>query len=169
FLHGGEGEAGFAGLPLGRLWEQGRVLEEYRGRWECLASGQYRAYTSRLQARVSLGRVIVHRVVSNNPLVQVERGILMPSLLGCPGLPVEHLGEQYRARKALFKALPERDSSVVVTLAILQPSGLPHAGLRLFIRGKILCQALVEFDRSGQFLPLFLEAGQGPERFGSPG
>ena len=111
----------------------------------------------------------MHRVISNDPLVQAEGGILMPSLLGCPGLPVKHLREQGRTWKALFKALPERGSSVVVTLAILQPSGLPQAGPGLFVCGKILPQALIEVDRSGQFLLLFLEAGQGPERFGSPG
>jgi len=160
---------GFAGLPLGLFREQARVLEKHRSRWECLIGSQRGAYTSRLQTRVSLNRVIVHRVVSNDPLIQAERGILMPSLLGCPGLPVEHLGEQWRAWKALFKVLPERGSSVVVALAILQPASLPQAGLGLLVRGKILRQALVEVDRFGQFLLLLLEASQGPEHFGSPG
>src|SRR5262249_52040016 len=150
FLHADKVEVGLAGLPLGLFREQGRVLEEHRSRWECLVGSQRGAYARRLQTRVALCRVIVYRVVSHDPLVQAERGILMPSLLGHPGLPVEHLGEQWRARKALFKALPERSSSLVVTLAILQPSGLPQAGVGLFIRGKILRQTLVEFDCSGQ-------------------
>jgi hypothetical protein len=93
FLHADEVEAGFARLPMGRFREQGRLLEDHRRCEECLVGSQRRAYASRLQMRVALGRVIVHRVISNNPLVQAERGILLPSLLGCPSLPVEHLRE----------------------------------------------------------------------------
>ena len=111
----------------------------------------------------------MHRVISNDLLVQAQRHIVLPALLGGPSLPVEHLGEPCRAWKALCKALPECASSLVGTLAVLHPPGLPQAGLGLFMRGEILRQALVEVKRSGQFLPLFLEASQSPERFGRPG
>src|SRR5262249_50261350 len=101
-------ETGWVELPLGLFREHVRLLEEHRSRWQGRASSHRGAYASRLQIRVSLGRVIVRRVISDDPLVQAERGSLMPFLLGCPGLPVEHLREQRRAWKALVTALPER-------------------------------------------------------------
>src|SRR5712691_6166429 len=92
----------------------------------------------------------------------------MSSLLGRPCLPVEHPGKQRRARKALGETLPECRGSLVVTLAILQPARLPQTGLGLGMGGEILSEALVQLNRSGQLLPLFLQAGQRPESLSSP-
>src|SRR5215510_7118591 len=92
----------------------------------------------------------------------------MSSLLGCPCLPVEHPGKQCRAWKVLGETFPECRGSLVVTLAILQPARLPKTGLSLGMGGEIPSEALVQLNCFGQFLPLFLQAGQRPENLRSP-
>src|SRR5262249_49692991 len=69
----------------------------------------------------------------------------------------------------LLQALPEGSRRLVVTLTIVQPASQPQAGLGMVIGRKILRQALIQLDGPGQVLPLFLETGQRPEGFGSPG
>src|SRR5262245_40578591 len=115
-------EARPAGLSLGRFLEQGGVVQGHRGRRGGLVRSQLGADTGCLQAGLCLGAVVVRRIISQYALIQAECRVLMATVVGGPRLPVEHLGEQRRAREMLLKALPEGGRWLVVTLTILQPS-----------------------------------------------